>query len=148
MSCLFLLCREFLLCLSRLWTWLGPMRMCVLSLTLLNGLRIRCCCELWCRLQTQLTPTLLWLWFWLAATAPIQPLAWKLLYTAGVALKRKKEITCVNIHSQKELSWVLHALLFMVVNTMWFYLWFIVMITGGHFSASPKTLLKIVKLLI
>ena len=55
MSCLFLLCREFLLWLSRLWTWLGPMMMCVLSLTLLNGLRICCCCELWCRLQTQLT---------------------------------------------------------------------------------------------
>ena len=30
---------------------------------------------------------LLWLWCTLAAAAPIQPLAWKLPYTAGAALK-------------------------------------------------------------
>ena len=28
---------------------------------------------------------------WLAATAPIQPLAWKIPYATGVALKRKKK---------------------------------------------------------
>ena len=33
---------------------------------------------------------LLWLWFRLAAAAPIRPLAWELPYAAGVALKRKK----------------------------------------------------------
>ena len=30
---------------------------------------------------------LLWLWHWLVAAAPILPLAWELLYAAGVALK-------------------------------------------------------------
>ena len=35
-------------------------------------------------------PTLLWLWCWPAATAPIQPLAWELPNTAGVALKIQK----------------------------------------------------------
>ena len=30
------------------------MTMWVPSLALLSGLRIRCCCELWCRSQTQL----------------------------------------------------------------------------------------------
>jgi len=34
---------------------------------------------------------LLWLWRWLAAATPIQPLAWEFPYTAGVALKRKKK---------------------------------------------------------
>ena len=36
-------------------------------------------------------PSLLWLRWRLAAAAPIRPLAWKLPYAAGVALKRKKE---------------------------------------------------------
>ena len=38
-------------------------------------------------------PSLLWLWHRLAATAPIQPLAWELPYIAGVALKDKKIYT-------------------------------------------------------
>ena len=33
---------------------LGTMRLLVRSLALLSGLRIRHCCELWCRLQMQL----------------------------------------------------------------------------------------------
>ena len=36
------------------WIWLASMRMHVCSLVLLSGLRIWCCCELWCRSQTQL----------------------------------------------------------------------------------------------
>ena len=35
-------------------------------------------------------PALLWLWCRLAATAPIQPLAWEHPYAAGTALKKKK----------------------------------------------------------
>ena len=35
-------------------TQLVSMRMQILSLALLSGLKMRCCCELWCRLQTQL----------------------------------------------------------------------------------------------
>ena len=31
---------------------------------------------------------LLWLWYRLAATAPIQPLAWELPYAIGAAVKR------------------------------------------------------------
>ena len=33
------------------WIWLVSMRTWVQFLALLSGLRIRCCCELWCRLQ-------------------------------------------------------------------------------------------------
>ena len=33
-------------------------------------------------------PALLWLWYRLAAVAPIQSLAWEPSYAAGVALKR------------------------------------------------------------
>ena len=33
---------------------LGTMKLQAQSLALLNGLRIQCCSELWCRLQTQL----------------------------------------------------------------------------------------------
>ena len=36
-------------------------------------------------------PVLLWLWCRPAATAPIRLLAWKLPYTAGVALKKKRK---------------------------------------------------------
>ena len=35
-------------------------------------------------------PVLLWLWYRLAAVAPIRPLAWKLPYASGVALKKTK----------------------------------------------------------
>ena len=39
---------------QRLTTQLASMRTQVQSLTSLSGLRIPCCCELWCRLQTRL----------------------------------------------------------------------------------------------
>ena len=35
-------------------------------------------------------PMLLWLWWRLAAVAPIRPLAWEPPYAAGAALKRQK----------------------------------------------------------
>ena len=53
------------------------MRIRVWSLASRSGLRIRCCCELWCRL---------------AATTRIQPLAWELPYATGVTLKRKNKV--------------------------------------------------------
>ena len=36
-------------------------------------------------------PVLLWLWHRPAAVAPIRPLAWKLPYAIGTALKRQKK---------------------------------------------------------
>ena len=36
---------------------------------------------------------LLWLWSRLAATAPVQPLAWDPPYAVGVALKRQKKMS-------------------------------------------------------
>ena len=36
-------------------------------------------------------PAWLWLWYRLAATAPIRPLAWKLPHAVGAALKRQKQ---------------------------------------------------------
>ena len=41
--------------------------------------------------RCSLDPELLWLWLWLAATAPIQPLAWETPYATGAALKRQKD---------------------------------------------------------
>ena len=38
-----------------------------------------------------LDPMLLWLWYKLAAIAPIQPLAWELSYSTGMVLNRQKE---------------------------------------------------------
>ena len=40
---------------------------------------------------------LLWLWCRLAAAAPIQPLAWKLPYAMGTAIKRKKNARSLSI---------------------------------------------------
>ena len=53
---------------------------CVRSLALLSGLGIRHCCELWCRLQTQLGCR--------TAVAPTGPLAWESPYAAGAALEK------------------------------------------------------------
>ena len=82
------------------------LRLQVQSLALLSGLTIRCCRELWCRLQMQrrsdvavscgvgrrrgLDPVLLWLWQRLAATAPIRPLAWDPPYATGAAQEKAK----------------------------------------------------------
>ena len=42
-----------------------------------------------CRSQTRLASCVAVAMVWLAAVAPIQPLAWELPYAAGVALKSK-----------------------------------------------------------
>ena len=47
------------------------------------------CCELWCWLQMLLGSRIA-VAVVVAATAPIQPLAWELPYATGVALKKKK----------------------------------------------------------
>ena len=53
--------------------------MWVPSLTLISGLRIQHCIELWCRLQT-----------WLGSGAA-DPLAWETPYTASATHKKKKK---------------------------------------------------------
>ena len=75
------------------------MRMHIRSLALLSGLRIRCCCELWCRSRCCFDPVFLWLWCRLAAIAAIQPLAWEPPYAVSVTLKRQNPRNCsVKIH--------------------------------------------------
>ena len=37
-------------------------------------------------------PALLWLGYWLAAAAPIGPLAWELPHAESTALKRQKDL--------------------------------------------------------
>ena len=69
----------------------GAMRLQVRSLALLSELRICHCCELWCRLQTQLDPALLWLWRGPVATAPIRSLAWASPYAVEAALEKAKK---------------------------------------------------------
>ena len=75
------------------------MRLQVRFLLLLSGLTIRRCRELWCRSVGRRhgsDPALLWLWRRLAATAPIQPLAWEPPYATGAAqemAKRQKKKT-------------------------------------------------------
>ena len=59
------------------------------SHALFSGLRIQCCCGVGHRCGSD--PALLWLQCRLAAVALIQPLAWELPYTAGVAIKIKKK---------------------------------------------------------
>ena len=71
---------------------LVTMRLWVQFLALLSGLRIRCCRELWCRLQTRLGSRIaVALACRLVATAPIRPLAWEPPRAAGVALKGQKQ---------------------------------------------------------
>ena len=47
-------------------------------------------------------PALLWLWYRPVAVALIQPLAWKLLYAAGTALKKKQNKTKQKKKKQKK----------------------------------------------
>ena len=72
------------------WIWLAPMRTQVWSPALLSGLRIQCCRELWCRLQTQLGSGDAVPGYRPGAIAPIQPLAWEPPHAMGVALKNKQ----------------------------------------------------------
>ena len=57
-----------------------------ISFSSLSGLRIQCCCELWC-----LDLVLLWLWCRLAATALIGSLAWNLHMPPVVGSKKTKK---------------------------------------------------------
>ena len=57
---------------------------------LAQWLRIRRCCELWCRSQTRLGSPIAVVVCRLAAVAPIRPLAWELPYALSVALKSKQ----------------------------------------------------------
>ena len=56
---------------------LETMRLQVQSLALLSVLRIRHCCELWCRSKMQLGSGV--------AVAPIRALAWEPPYATGMA---------------------------------------------------------------
>ena len=71
------------------WIWLASMRTQFRSQASLSGLRIRHCCELWCSLQMRLGSGVAWLWYRLAATALIGPLAWEPSHVMGAALKRQ-----------------------------------------------------------
>ena len=67
------------------------MRTWVRFLVSLSGLRIQCCHELWCRLQTWLRSGVAVLWCRLAAVAPTQPPAWERPYATSTALKKKRK---------------------------------------------------------
>ena len=55
-------------------------------------------------------PTLLWLWLWPAATAPIGLLAWEAPYTTGAALKRHTHThTHTHTHERKKENWSSHC---------------------------------------
>ena len=70
--------------------WLVSMRMQVGSLALLSGLGIQRCHELWHRSQMRLGSCIAVLVVWAGGYSSNSPLAWELLYAAGVALKSKK----------------------------------------------------------
>ena len=72
-------------------TRLVYVRMWVRSLASLRGLRIQCCRKLWYRSQKCSDLALLWLWHRSVATALTGPLAWKLPYVMGAALKKEKK---------------------------------------------------------
>ena len=77
-------------CGSAVTTQLVSLRTQVWSLASFSGLRIQRCRAVCVGHRRGSDPSLLWLW--LAATAPIPPLAWELPYATSVALKRPKEI--------------------------------------------------------
>ena len=80
-----------------------------LILGLTHGLRIRHCCELWCRSQMRLRSGTVWLWCRLEAVAPIGPPVQDLLYAMSVALKKKK---CLWRNDSPVSTWLVHVLPF------------------------------------
>ena len=62
----------------------------VWSLTLLGGLRIQHCRELWCSLQTWLWSGAVWIWCWWAPTALIRPPSLRTSTCCGCGPKRDK----------------------------------------------------------
>ena len=68
--------------------WLVSIRMQVRSLTLLSGLRIRRCHDLWCRLQTW--SQICYCCGFGVGQQLIQTLAWEFPYAADAVLKSKK----------------------------------------------------------
>ena len=73
--------------------YLGTMRLQVLSLALLNGLRIRSGIAVSCGVGRRCSSdlALLWLWHWPAAIPLIRSLAWVPPYAVGAALKGQKK---------------------------------------------------------
>ena len=69
------------------------MRTQIRSLASLSGLRIWHCCKLWCRLQTQPNPEVLWLWCRPAAIAQNGPLAWEPPCATGMRPHPQKKIS-------------------------------------------------------
>ena len=70
---------------------LGTMGLRVRFMASLSGLRIQCCCELWCSSQTWLRSCLLWQWWRLAAGSWIRPLAWEPPHAVGATLGKAKK---------------------------------------------------------
>ena len=66
---------------------LGTVRLRVQSLASLSGLRIRCCHELWCRLQTRLGSGVA---VAVARSAAAALIAWEPPYAKGAALEKTK----------------------------------------------------------
>ena len=100
------LSREFLLWLMGLRTRLISTRMQVPSLALLSGLRIPNCPELCCKSQMWLDLVLLWLWYRVAAVAPIRPLAWEAPYASGGATKKKGKKKKKNLGVPAVVQWI------------------------------------------
>ena len=53
--------------------------------SILSGLRIRCCCKLWCRSRMQLRSGIA------VAVTPFLPVAWEPPHAAGGPLKKEKK---------------------------------------------------------
>ena len=85
---------------SGLRTQLVSVRMQVRSLALLDGLRIQCSASHGVGLRHGSDLALLWLWSRIASVVQIRPpLGWELPYASGVALKKKKKKTEMDLRA-------------------------------------------------
>ena len=107
---------EFLLWLRGLRPQLVSTRMWLQTLASLSALRIQHCCKLQHRSWIQLGPQILWLWWRLAATARIQPLAWERACAVDEALKKIK-IHKIWLFSRQD--WHIRVLYHLCYFTWW-----------------------------
>ena len=102
------------------WTQLVSMRLRVRSLALLSGLRIHCCCELWCRSQIQLWSGIAVAVMQAGSCSSILTLSLGTSLCHGVAQKKKKKKKSRHhlAHIQLVLKWFFSRKIPSVITTI------------------------------
>ena len=113
---------------QRKWIWLASMRMQVRSLASLSGLKICCCCKLWCRSQIQLQSGVALAVAQASSCGSNSASAWEPPYAVGETLKRPKEKKDHNGHRSR----LARGVGVSQGQDIWKICWFVEVLKLGH----------------